>query len=355
MASARSSIELTARGRILAALAGVSLLGAWLSADTTVRFAAALLAAPILVDLAGTCRSLKSLRLHVLPRRTVVGAPFHEEIRLSSTANQVVRELLVFEPHTRGVPTLLDQLRPGQHKSVRLACRSPSRSHLLERVFELQTNWPLGIFTAKATAIVAADFVTEPARVSLNPRLLHETSECEPAPHIRSNLPGDEFYSLREHQLTEDARGVHAMRSAAMGTLVRTILHGRLPRKVGIVLDLRRPPKRSLQIGIRRLEWSLGACATLLDRLRSSETIVHLWMIGSTTAQKIVQDGKSHRETLTFLAEAQASPHRQLEEDSLSGIDQMERCFWIPAGGYHAKSERTNTKTSVHMIDQGGQ
>ena len=355
MASARSSIELTARGRILAALASVTLLGAWLSGDLTVRIAAALLAAPILVDLAGTCRVLKSLRLHVLPRRTVVGAPFHEEVRLSNPANQAVRELLVYEPRTRGIPTLLDHLRPNQYTSVRLACRSPARSHLLERVFELQTTWPLGIFAARATAIVSADLVTEPARVSLNPRLLHETDECDPAPHLRSNLPGDEYYSLREHQPTEDARGVHAMRSASMGTLVRTITHGRLPRKIGIVLDLRRPPKRRLKIGVRRLEWSLGACATLLDTFQSTETVVHLWMLGSATAKTLVLDTKTHRDVLTILAEAQASPYRQLESTALEGLEQMERCFWIPAGGYHAKSEHADANIDVQMIGEGDQ
>ena len=57
-----------------------------------------------------------------------------------------------------------------------------------------------------------------------------------------------------------------------------------------------------------------------------------------------------HREVMTFLAEAQASPHRPLDPGALDDLDKLEHCFWIPAGGYQAESERESTAASVSMI-----
>lgn len=350
MAEARSTLELTARGRVLAGLAAASLLGAWLSEDPNVRIAAALLVAPLLVDFAATPRSLGALRLHVGPRRTVAGAPFQENVHLSYRGRRPLRELLVAEPRTRGRAAFVGRIAPGSRASVVLTCRSTVRSHLLERVFELRTDWPLGMFRACGLCVVATDFVTEPARVQLEASVLQATAEREPAPHTRSQLHGDEFHALREHQPSEEARGVHALRSAALGSLVRTVVRGRMPREVGIVLDLRRPPGRPLLLGARRFEWSLGAGATLLDRLRAMHAIVHVWVLSGTTARTVVQDAMHHREVLTTMAEVGPVAHRALDEATLEAVDAMEHCYWIPAGGFQAEAERGRTRARIHLV-----
>src|SRR5690606_13423596 len=124
--------------------------------------------------------------------------------------------------------------------------RSLVRSHVVERVFVLTSTWPLGLFRSRAALAVQAELVTQPAPVPLRADLVRAIAERQAAQHLRTNVRGAEFHSLREHQPDEDARGVHALRSASAGTLVRRVLRGSMPRTAGVVLDLRRPPGRRL-------------------------------------------------------------------------------------------------------------
>jgi uncharacterized protein (DUF58 family) len=333
MAQSHGTLQLTARGTVVAALAAASLFGATLSGDANVRLAAGLLLAPLIVDFARKPRGLGSVALRVAPRRTVVGARFHEPVRLDNSRGSALREVLLHERHRQCTPAFVAAVPRGGDCTVALPCASPQRGHQLERVFELSTEWPLGLFRRTAVAVVAADLVTEPRRENLRDDPLASLDELQHALQARTRLLGEEFHALREHQVGEDARGVHALRSAALATLVRTVLRGRLPSQVGIVLDLRRPPGRPLQLGHRRFEWSLGAAATLLDRLCAAACTVQLWVLGSRTVHTVVRDSRLQREVLTFLAEAAPSPHRALPPQSLDGLSGMDRCFWIPAGG----------------------
>ncbi len=353
MATPRQSLELTTRGRVVLALAATSLLGAWLSGDGNVRLAAALLAAPLAVDYARKPRGLATIRGHMPPRRTVVGALFRDQLTLQNGINRPVRELLVTEASTLGEPSFVTALPMGGRVVAWITGKSSKRGHLLERVFLLQSEWPLGLIRASATVVVATDLVTEPRRVRLTGELLHAAAELQPSPHTRSHLAGDEFHALREHQADDDARGVHALRSAAMGHLVRTVRRGRLPHHLAIVLDLRRPPGRPLHQGRNRFEWSLGACAALLDRLCADAATVHLFVVGSRTVHADVQAGRRLRETLTLLAEVTAGPHRQLEPSVLDDLRAMEHSFWIPAGGYAARTERALLGQRVQMLGGG--
>ncbi|MGE3171399.1 MAG: hypothetical protein AB7O97_02160 [Planctomycetota bacterium] len=350
MAVPSRSVELTARGKVMLALAAASLLGALLSGDGNVRLAAGLLLAPLIVDFARTPRRLDRAVLQVQPRRTVVGAPFHEVVQVHNGGRAPLREVLVREPRTRGAPALLPTVPAQGHARAVLACTSLERSHCVERVFELATEWPLGLFRSSAVVVLTADMVTEPRRVALAPALVHAAAEQLPAPDTRSHLAGDEFHALREHHPHEDARGVHAQRSAALGSLVRTVLRGRLPRDVAIVVDLRRPPGRMLHRGARRFEWSLGACATLLDLLRAGDCTVHAWVLASTSERHVVRRDGEHRELLTALAECQPILHRELDRSALAELRRMDQCFWVPAGGYLERAELDALHVRVRIV-----
>ena len=341
MATSSTSIELTLRGRVLAWLAALAAGAAWLGGDPNARLAAAMLATPLLVDFIGKQRRLHQTELRVRARRTAVGTPFTESVTLTHRGRHPLRECLLAEPRTMRTeaPVLLPTLAPGVATRVELRQRSLQRSHVLERVFLLVSHWPLGMFRTRSVVSVAADLITEPARVPLQTDLVRAISDTEAAPRDRSQLPGPEFHSLREHQPEEDARAVHALRSAALGTLVRRVTHGRMPRQVGIVLDLRRPPGRALNQGLRRFEWSLGACATLLQLLRARDAEARVLVLAGEPADVLVQSPARATELLTLLAEASPSPHRTLPDELFATIRTLEHCFWIPAGAYLASPE----------------
>lgn len=353
MATPQQSTELTLRGRAMAALSGLSLLGAWLSGDPSVQLAAALLTAPLLVDFVWKPRVLSQLVLRVAPRHTVAGAPFRERVTIENGTRSRLCDVVVFERRTRSSPALVVRCQPRSSLQVALACRGPERSHLLERVFDLACEWPLGLFRARATIVVATDLVAEPRRVPQKalPSPTTESLRATPSPHARNS--GEEFHALREHQQDEDARGVHARRSAALGELVRTITRSRSPASIGLVLDLRRPPGRSLQQGRTRLEWCLGAAATLAETLRERDCRIVAIVLGESTTRVLVHDETSLRGWLVLLAEAAPVLHRPLEPEALADLDELDDCYWLPAGGYRAPEEHELRRESIRFVEGG--
>lgn len=357
MAARLQTMELTLRGRIVLLLVSMALSAAWLSGDANARLAAALVAAPLFVDFVLKQRSLRQLRLSVRPRRTVAGAAFLEEILLRHDGRRPLRELLVREPRT-GVDgsagTLVELLAPGEQLQIHVNGRSNVRSHLLERVFEVQSHWPLGMLRVRAVLPVAAELVTEPARVELEAELLRAAQEREPAPRDTLMLAGSEFHSLREYRYGEDARTVHALRSAALGTLVRTVTRGRMPRQVGLVLDLRRPPGRPLMLGQRRFEWSLGAAASMLEFLAAQNVAAHVLVIGSRSAHTLVEGAARLHEFLTFLSEVAPSPHRPLEAAMHDALLGCEHCYWLAAGSYLDRAAMARLHREPVLLSAGG-
>ena len=341
MAVSTTSIELTVRGRVVAWLAALAAGASWLGDDANARLAAAMLCTPLVVDFAAKQRRLHRTELRVAARRTAAGVPYTETLTVLHHGVRPLRECLLLEPRTMRTepPLLLPALRAGAPARVEVRQRSVQRSHVLERVFLLSSQWPLGMFCTRSVVAVAADLVTEPARVELRADVLQAVADVEAAPRDRSKLDGPEFHSLREHAAGEDARAVHALRSAALGTLVRRVTHGRMPRTVGVVLDLRRPPGRRLTHGVRRFEWSLGACASLLEGLRARGAEARVLVLAAEPADVLVQGPARLVELLTLLAEASPSPHRTLPDELFTAVRQLERCFWIPAGGYLAAPE----------------
>lgn len=331
---ATTRVGLTARGRMLAILAALATGAAWLSGAGDARLAAALLLAPLLADLLLTPRHLHLVDIAVPPRRTMATALFREQIEVRSRG-RTVREVTLHEPATSlpGGWAMLEQVS-ARPRSTGLQARSRRRSHLLERVFVLQSGWPFGFFVAQAVLRAPAELVTEPSRIRLPAALLRTLQQPARADQHRRTADGLDYHSLREHRLEEDARGVHALRSAALGTLVRRVTQGSLPRDVGIVLDLRRPPGRPLRLGQRRFEWSLSACATLLDQLVTLEAQVRVLVLASRTARLAIDDAAQHTAFLTFLSEADPTAHRPMDERALQALAACEQVYWIPAGGH---------------------
>ncbi|HEX5050149.1 MAG TPA: hypothetical protein VFZ65_00125 [Planctomycetota bacterium] len=352
MATPSSTVELTLRGRVVAWLAALAAGAAWLGDDANARLAAAMLTAPLLVDYVAKQRRLHHVEVRVGSRRTIAGALFTEHLTVVHRGRRCLRECLLAEPRTmRSEPAvLMPPIRPMQPTAIGYRARSLQRSHVLERVFLLVSTWPLGLFRTRAVLSVAADMITEPARVQLDAAIVQAIAEREVAPRHRTRLPGPEFHALREHLLDEDARGVHALRSASVGTLVRRVTQGRVPQTVGLVLDMRRPPGRSLYQGTRRFEWSLGACATLIAWLRARSAQLQVLVIDAEPTKYLVQGPAIENELLTLLAEASPTPHRPLSPELFEEVRRLEHCYWIPAGAYLASPEFAAMSTNVTIV-----
>ena len=352
MAEPASTLELTPRGRVVAWLAAVAAGAAWLCDDPNARLAAALLAGPLLLDLLFRQRRLQDTELHLSARRCTVGVPFVETVTLVHRGRRPLREVLLTEPRTmrNDPPALLPAVPPGQPVQIELRQRSLRRSHQLERAFTLVSMWPLGLLRTRAVVRVSCDLVTEPARVALQPELLRSIARDERSASDHSLQPGHEFHSLREHLPDEDARAVHALRSASLGTLVRRVVQGRLPQTVGLVLDLRRPPRRPLHGGNRRFEWSLGACATLLHLLRQHGAAARVLVLAEEPADLLVRGPAQEAELLTLLAEAQSTQHRPVPTAAFQELQKLPQCYWIPAGSYLAAPEFAAMPGSVTLV-----
>ncbi|MFM1871791.1 MAG: hypothetical protein RL398_1213 [Planctomycetota bacterium] len=341
MAATHYRVELTHRGRVLGLIAAVAAAAAWLAEDADARLAAALLAAPLLVDFVLKQRGLHLVEIAVAKRFTTAGAPYSERLELTSRSQRPLRECLLFEPRTMRVeaPVLVPRLAPGEPLRIVLRQRSSLRSHTLERVFALTSTWPLGLLRTRAAVVVRAELVTAPAPVPLHAeveRALHDQESQRRSPRRHE---GEEFHSLREHQPDEDARRVHALRSAAAGTLVRRVLRGSLPRTAGIVLDLRRPPGRRLDQGVRRFEWSLGSCVSLVRLLRDHDVEVAVAVLDAEPTALRVRTTGELQDLLTLLAEASPTQHRPASDEAFALLKDAEHRFWIPAGSYYAAPE----------------
>jgi hypothetical protein len=337
---------------VLAGLAILAGSAAWLGGDANARLAAAMLAAPLLVDFVLKPRRLHTTELRVAPRRTIAGAPFDETIVLIPHERGPLRDCVLTEPNTMRyeAPALLPTLASHQPTRVVVRQRSTHRSHALERVFVLASQWPFGLLRARAVLRVASELITEPARVPLDAELVRATHAAAAAAHDRSALPGPEYHSLREHLPDEDARAVHALRSASLGTLVRRVTQGRLPDCVGIVLDLRRPPGRLVGKPNRRFEWSLGACAALLATLRRHSAEALVLVLAEEPARLLVRGPAQETELLTLLAQAGPCAHRPLPPELFAAVQQLEHCFWVPAGAYLAAPEFAAMPGSVTLV-----
>lgn len=354
MATPNSTLEWTARGKVMAWLAALAGGAAWLGDDANARLAAAMLAAPVVVDFVAKQRRLHFTGVRVAPRTTTAGAVYTESVTVEHRGGRPLRHCQLSEPRNMRseAPTMLPTLAPYEPQRVELRQRSVVRSHIVERVFVLESRWPLGMFATKSVVSADAELITEPARVALRADVLEAAADAEVAPVDRTHLTGPEFYALREHNADEDARGVHALRSAALGTLVRRVTRGRMPRTVGVVLDLRRSPGTPRGRGMRRCEWSLGACATLVDALHRQGADVHVLVVDETPEAVEVRGPAQLTELLTLLSEANIAAHAPLSDELVERVRALTHCYWIPAGGFLRAPELDALRGGATLVEE---
>jgi uncharacterized protein (DUF58 family) len=329
-------LEVTPRGRLALLLLHLAAGAAWLSGDDNARLAAAMIAAPILVDLGAKLLGRPRLRIQLGPRRTIARTAFLETVTVHNEGPGA-RELLLREPRTQVLDAggaHLPWLEPGGARTLRIAARSPRRGRAASRQFSASTAWPLGMFRWTIDLSLGAELLTEPTRAPLPAEILRALAATEQAERPGSRSAATEFWALREYRDGEDARLVHARRSAAVGDLVRKVHRGADDRNCTLVVDLRRPPGMPPTFGRRELELHLSRAAALVDALRDRGIGFRALVIGEATAGFTVAAGGDGRALLAELAVARTVAFRALDEDELAGIDAADACFWLAAGGY---------------------
>ncbi len=348
------SWELTLQGRMVATLAALALCGAWMTGDSHACLAAALLTAPLLVDLLWRGGGLPPLQVAVAERRTQAGSVFLETIHVRNAGSRrAVRDLRIAEPRTstRAGSGYLENLPPGSSATIRLPARCLRRGRHELRLFRCETSYPLGLLRNRTEIHYATDLTVEPARTSLNTSLLRSTEERTESAQ-QSPRGNEEFFALREYRYGEDARQVHALRSASASVLVRKVMRGLQPRHPCLVLDLRRPPGRGAAQTGRLFEWSLSAAATLLDHLQRDGSDLVCFVLGKQCQTFRISSHEDAETLLGFLADARPSLHITLQQDVLEEIREHDSCLWIPAGGFEATQER-GSLSAVTVVSGG--
>ena len=222
-----TTLKLTYRGRVLMLLGFLAALAAMASGDSSVRLAAAMLLAPFLVDLCWGGFRLPLLDLRVSHRRTESGSPFEEHVRI--TCRSAVRgacDVHLREPrtetHVGGV--FLPQLSAGGSITMPMPARTRTRGWFRQRVVVAISSHPLGLLRRTRVLRCDSEMISEPARMRLPAHVLDALERPQAETLNRDEQGHEEFHHLREYSAGEDARLVHALRSATSGTLVRRVL-----------------------------------------------------------------------------------------------------------------------------------
>lgn len=337
-----SSWELTPRGRMLAGLSALAVCGAWVTGDRHATLAASLLLAPILVDRLWKGWGLPHLQVLVGERRTWAGSPFLETIRLiNPSRRRTVRDVYLVEDRigTRGQGAYVEALTPGATARVQLPSRCRRRGLYTKRTFRCETSFPLGILTQRIDILCVVPLVAEPSRARLPAHVLHSI-EAGTEDSAVEDRGGGEFWSLRDYRYGDDFRGVHALRSAATGTLVSVVSRGRDEDLPCVVLDLRRPPARPAHNSDTQFEWSLSAAATLTDHFGGAGRAFTCMVLAAQHQTFEVAAPADAEDLLDFLTQARPSRHTLVDPATLEKLASFDRCIWIPAGGHPARDER---------------
>lgn len=332
----KARLEILPRGRLALVLLHLAAGAAWLSGDDNARLAASMLAAPILVDLVAKLLTRPRLELRLRARRTIARSAFLETVHVHNGGG-TAREVKLREPRTFVLDAggaHLPAIAPGQEATLRIAARSPRRGRTTTRGFVVTTAWPLGLFRWVVRTTSPAEMVTEPARTQLPADVLRALATQDEAERSGARAHAAEFYGLRDYRYGEDARHVHARRSATLGTLVRQVHRGADHRTCAIVVDLRRPPGMPPTFGRRELEVHLSRAAALVDALRARGGAFRCVEIGDETRVFAVDEGGDARDFLTALAVARTVAFRALADGELASITNADACFWMAAGGY---------------------
>lgn len=346
--------ELTLLGRLLMLLTWLTFLASWMTDSEVARVAAALLATPLLVDCLWKGGRLPPLEIGVAPRRTRAGSRFMEHVVLRNRSlRRPCNDLLLAEPDT-STPAggaCLEAVAARGEVQLSLPARLRRRGVRTSRTFTVESCFPLGVLRSAAAITCATELVVEPARVDLPVHVLDALDRLAASESSDHRHGPAEFYALREYTSGEDARSVHALKSAATGTLVRRIHRGQEVRESCLVLDLRRPPGRPAQVAGPLFEWSLGAAATIVDRTVARRGRLLCVVLGESGASWDVHSDAEAQSFLTFLARAAPSQYAAADAALLAQAHGFQACYWIPAGGHRATEERAAIDGAVLVTE----
>lgn len=349
-----TNLEVTYRGRVLLLLGVLATFAAWINKGSSAQLASAILVAPILVDLIWGGLQLPAMRLIMRRRRTENGAPFTELFTLQNLSpSRSVVDLHVREPRidTYAGGLYIHHLGPGQAEALRVPARTRARGRVYTRSVVAVSSYPLGLIRRSTVLRAETELVSEPSRMPLPNHVMHA---LERDTHEETSLKASgesEFHSLREYAIGEDARFVHAMRSAATGTLVRRVMHNQQHHEACLILDMRRPPGRSIRVGSRRLEWSLGATATVVDEMRLRAASLTCLVIGDRDERWVLNSSERAEDFLAHLSEARPVTHRPLRQDFLDAAQRFDTCLWVPAGGFKASTDRESMQQPILVTE----
>ena len=93
-------------------------------------------------------------------------------------------------------------------------------------------------------------------------------------------------------------------------------------------------------LGSRRLEWSLGATATIVDAMRERNAVLTCLVIAEDERRWVLSDPETAEDFLAFLAEAWPVIHRQVDPQFLDETREFDANLWVPAGGFKATDDR---------------
>ncbi len=350
----RRSLELTPRGRIALILLHLTAGAALLTGDDNARLAAAMIASPLLIDLLVKLVRVPRLHFEVPERRTHARASFLESVQIANAGHATLRDLTLREPkltvHTAG-PGHVPHLPAGRGLACRMVLRSKSRGIAMQRSLRVETGWPLGFLRWTIQLTIPRRIVTEPARAELPADLARALAEATTRPDAGRLGEEQEFHSLREYRYGEDARSVHARRSASLGTLVRRVLRGLPEPDVSLVLDLRRPPGMPNNYGARDLDLHLGRAARLLDVTLARGATLHCAIIDDTLWTASLDTPRTARAALDRLAVARTVEHRPLTDAEIERLSSASLTVWIPGGGH--VEHHPDLQTGIRLIQQG--
>ncbi len=348
----QTKIELTARGRICLLLLNLTAAAAWLTGDDSARLAASMLAAPFFVDLLHKHLRRPVLEFHLAARRTQAGSLFLESIRIHNPGTRAARHLRITEPRTHTISggAYVDDLPAGSTVTLKVAARIRRRGKYQSRTLNIDTCHPLGLFRWRADLTVRSEIITEPARLDLTAEIHRALDSAREEPHPGQRRDGREFHSLREYEYGEDARHVHARRSATTGTLVSREYRGQLDPECSLILDLRRPPGIPAHVGRAHLENQLSLTATLTDLLLADGVELHVFVIQADIERHEVVDDHSAADFLSLLAEAASVEFHALPDEFEHEFAGAGSCLWLPAGG-HRPADALMDRRGFHYIE----
>ena len=347
-----TSWQLTVRGRVIGLLASLAALAAALTGDAHARFAGALLGGALLVDLV---LKLAPTRIWLMPgsRQVEAGPAFVETIEIENRGPWTLLDFRLAEPRTMTAAggALIRMLAPHTRLTLSLPSRARTRGRFATRILACELLWPFALVRKKVNIAVETQLVVEPARLDLPDHLRDSIDARIHDPEAVERVGTSDFWMLRELAEGEDIRHVHALRSAATGTLVRRIERGTQSRHAWIVLDLRRARGR-MNHGSRRFEWSLSAAATLADDLEQRGVHFTCLVLGSTPRLIDLRTDGERQELLGFLAGAQPEDHCQVDLSAWPELQATPLCLWIPAGGARASAERSALPEAILVTSE---